>query len=365
MATARTVDSLSNTPHTNNGNKWRIGYAESEPFFNFTGSLHGLVFGLKEMGWISVDLEKMPYKPGQEDSLAMWNWLASQDTGNYIEFVQDAYYSLYRPEDEDAVQKRLAEKKDLDLMIVMGTYAGQVLVNDNHRTPIMVFSASNAVSSGIITKDTDSGKDHVWAHMDSNRYKRQIQVFHDIFQFKKLGIVYEDSPVGRVYAALDDLEELSKELGYEIITQKVDEAKNHEDRERYHRDVLEANKKLAKQVDAMYLTAGTRDMEKISSLLEPFYEAGIPIFSQLGANEVKHGALLSLYRADFNGVGRFGADNIAKVLNGAQPRELPQVYGDTPSIVMNFKVADRIGYKVPFEILLSADGIYHSIEGTK
>lgn len=356
-------DVLNTSPTSNNGIKWRIGYCESEPFFNFSGTLYGLIFGLKEMGWISVDLEAIPYEAGQEDSLVMWNWLAGQDTGPYIEFVKDAFYSLHRPGDEEAVLKRLSEKKDLDLMIVMGTHAGRSLANDNHQTPIMVFSTTNAVTSKIIESSDDSGKDHVWAHIDADRYKRQIEVFHDIFQFKKLGVVYEDSEVGRVYAALEDLEELSNILGFEIITYTVDEARDEEDKERYHREVLEAHKYLANKVDAMYLTAGTRDLEKIKLLMEPFYEAGVPVFSQLGANEVQHGALLSLYRADFNGIGRFGADNITKVLKGAKPRELSQIYGDTPSIVLNFKVAERIGYKIPFEILLSADEIYHTIEG--
>ncbi|SET17880.1 ABC-type uncharacterized transport system, substrate-binding protein [Natronincola peptidivorans] len=356
-------DILSNSPDTNDGNKWRIGYCESEPFLNFTGSLYGLIFGLNESGWISVNLEEMPYEIGQEDSLIMWNWLAAQDTGPYIEFVQDAYYSLYRPGDEEAVHKRLTETKDIDLMVAKGTYAGRLLSNDDHNTPVMVFSTTNAVSAGIIKSDIDSGRDHIWAHMDSDRYKRQIQVFYDIFQFKKLGVVYEDSPVGRIYAALDDIEELADILGYEVITYTVDEARDDEDRERYHREVLEAHKKLATQVDAMYLTAGTRDINKISYLLTPFYEAGIPVFSQLGAQEVRHGALLSLYRADFSGIGRFGADNVTRVLKGAKPRELSQIYGDTPSIVLNLKVADRIGYKAPFEILLSADEIYNRIEG--
>jgi len=50
-----------------------------------------------------------------------------------------------------------------------------------------------------------------------------------------------------------------------------------------------------------------------------------------------------------------------KVLNGVSPRELPQVYGDTPSIVLNLEVADLIGYQIPFDILLAADEIVPDI----
>lgn len=374
-------------PNTNEGKKWRIGYCESEPYFNYSATFHSIVIGLEELGWISVN-EDMSYKVSnensngviwkklttkdempymEEDSHNIWEWLTSQDVGPYIEFVEDAYYSLgeHNKEEEEKIIKRLKEEKDIDLMIIMGTYAGKVLANDKHSIPTMVFSSSNAVRSGIIISDTDSGLDHIWAHMDLDRYRRQIEVFHDIFKFKKLGLVYEDSPNGRIYAALSDLDDLSEKLGFQIISYTVDEAREDSDNERYHKEVLEAYQKLAGEVDAMYLTAGTRDINKLSQLLEPFYQKGIPVFSQMGSMEVKYGALLSLYRASYMGIGRFGANNIADVLKGKKPRELVQNYGDTPSIVLNMKVANKIGYKPPFQILLSADEIFQEIEGDK
>jgi len=64
----------------------------------------------------------------------------------------------------------------------------------------MVFSTSNAVQVGIVNSNDYSGRDQVWAHMDPDRYRQQIEVFHDIFAFKKLGMVYEDSVSGRALA---------------------------------------------------------------------------------------------------------------------------------------------------------------------
>lgn len=349
-------------PSTNNGRKWRIGYCESESYFNYTATLLAIIKGLDNIGWLSLDIEGDDIG---DNSQMIWAWLANENLGPYLEFVDDAYYSLGDHDStiEEKIINRLNKEKDLDLMIVMGTYAGKVLANGDHSIPTMVFSSSNAVQSGIIQSKYDSGLDHVWAHMDSDRYRRQIEVFYNIIHFKKVGIVYEDTFNGRTYAALDDLKALSKELGYEIVSYIVPEARDSEDMTRYHRDLLEAYQKLASQVDAMYLTAGTRDIDQLSQLLNPFYEAGIPVFSQMGAEEVQHGALFSIYRANYMGIGRFGADSIAKVLDGQKPRQLTQIYGDTPSIVFNMAVARKIAYKVPFEILLSADVIYQEIQG--
>lgn len=349
-------------PESFQGEPWRIAFVETDPFVNFAGTFQGLLVGLHERGWIDVPLDQIPFSDGQEDSLVMWQWLEEHNQAPYLTFVQDAHYSLVEEEITEDLLLRIEEVQDIDLFIATGTTPGRLLSQATHEIPTLIFSTSNAVQAGIIDSAYDSGQDHIWAHMDATRYQRQIGVFHDIFHFEKLGIVYEDSLEGRVYAALEDLEALQKDLGFQLVTRTVNEASGDEDRLRYHHQLLQAYQELATEVDAFYLTAGTRDNNQLSSLLRPFYDAGIPVFSQMGASEVRHGALLSLYRADFIGVGRFGADQIGRVLNGEQPRNLSQVYGDTPSIVLNMEAADRTGYNPPFEILLIADELYHHID---
>ena len=74
---------------------------------------------------------------------------------------------------------RLNRKKDIDLIIAAGTWAGQDLANDRHKTPTIVISTSNPLSSGIIKSLEDSGYDHVHARMNPYRYERQVRIFHD------------------------------------------------------------------------------------------------------------------------------------------------------------------------------------------
>lgn len=349
-------------PVANDGAKWRLGYAETDPYGNFAGTLHGLVLGLERLGWIS-GIDGLPYTPGQDDSTEMWSWLAARDVGPYIEFVADAHYSFVRDEEqvEQDILSRLGGDSDIDLMLVMGTLAGTKVASTRHEVPTLVFSSSNAVRSGIIQSVEDSGYNHIWAHMDPDRYTRQVEVFHDIFQFKTLGIVHENSELGRVYAAVDDVQAFAAERGVELISRYVDEPKTPEQFEQYYEQLGEAYGELAGQVDAMYLTLGLWDLQRLPALLKPFHDNGVPVFSQLGPEEVAYGALISLGRPNFEGTGRFGADTVARVLSGAAPRELAQVYGETPSIVINLEVADLIGYRIPFDILLVADEIVASV----
>lgn len=342
--------------------KFRIAYCEYSPYGNYASTLYSLIRGLAQLGWVS-DVEKLPYTIDQEDSKSMWQWLATHSVSSDIEFVSDGHYTLNsNNEVKSKIIKRLNEKKDIDLVITMGTLAGKFLAENENKIPILIFSTSNAVESGIIKSEFDSGKDNIWAHMDLNRFKRQVEVFHDIFSFKKLGLIYEDSEAGRSFAALKDVNKVAVERGFEVVSCYVKEPETEKEREQYYEAVLEANRKLSKEVDAIYLTAASIEAKRLPKLLEPYYKNKIPVFSQIGELEVKYGALLSVSQADFSGSGKFGAETIIKVLNGAMPRQLPQIYEDTPHIVLNLEVANKINYKPRFEILMIADKIYQSIE---
>ena len=355
------------SPVKNGAKKWRIGYCETTTFSNYAGILNGLIQGLEEYGWIT-NAKDLPYIEGQNDSSVMWKWLGRTNLGEYIEFPTDAYYSLDAMKTidgvspEDQIINRMNTKKDIDIMIVMGTKAGTLLANDKHNVPIFVFSASNAYGSGIVKNIDYSTSDHIWAHMDTARFKRQLQVFNDIFKFKKLGIVYENSELGRSYSALSDIELMAKERGFTIEREFVNEPKDVHDMDRYRKDMKSAYSKLSDCVDAFYITIGSIDTKWLADLLTPFYEKKIPVFSQLGVDEVQHGAMMSITLFDFQNMGRFGADTIIKKLSGIEVRKLPQVYENTPQILLNLEAANKVGYKPTFDIMLVADKVFKKIE---
>ena len=366
-AVAASGDTL-NAPSLNQGKRWRVAYVETGPYANYAGTLYYLLKGLESRGWVK-GVERIPYTWGQTDTKEMWSYISSQkEFSSFIEFVPDSYYSLKSiPGQEGEVVKRFSQKKDSDLLIVMGTVAGKLMSVEDVQSKIMVFSTSNAVKSGIVKAANSSGRQKVWAHLDPVRYKQQLQVFADIFQFKKMGVVYEDSPNGKAFAAVDDIEAVAKEKRFEIVRKLVPGTKGIEDQDRYFKDLLQAHTELAAEVDGFYYAVspapGIRQ-EQLYAVLQPFYEKRIPVFAQLGDEDVSRGALLSLARADFFGMGQFGAEQLAKLLNGASADTLPQLYSDTPTIALNFQVAKQIGYKPPFEILLVSDKVFLSIDNT-
>jgi hypothetical protein len=209
------------TPTTKpNGNRWRIGYLEGGPYVNYSLYLKEIVGALGDLGWI--EKTTIPPQKDPEDTSKMWSWIAANTRSKYIEFVADAHWSAnwdkeVRKKIKATVIKRLNRKKDIDFMIAMGTWAGQDLANNNHSVPTTVASCSDACAAHIVKGVEDSGYDHLHARLDPRRYETQVRIFHDIIGFKRLGVAYENSEAGRSYSAMDDVEKVAKERGFEIV----------------------------------------------------------------------------------------------------------------------------------------------------
>jgi len=356
-------EDFSTAPKTNNGKKWRIGYYEGGDYIFYQHNLIAMVRGLMDLGWI--EKADIPSQEG-EQTWRFWDWLATESKSNYIEFVKDAHYSHFwdnklREKTATALINRLNQQKDIDLIIAAGTRAGQDLANNEHKTPTIVISTSDPLGAGIIKSIEDSGYDHIHARIDPFRYERQIQVFHDIIGFKKLGMAYENTDRGKTYAALEKVETVAKELGFEILPCfTIDE---HPDVKVSEESLRKCFNELVKKVDAIYVTKQNGlNADNISNLVEIANLNGIPTFSQSGSQEVQSGFLMSISSAGFKYVGLFYAKTAAKVFNGAKPRQLDQVFEGPPKIAINLKVAEIIGYDPPVDVLGAADEIYQDIE---
>ncbi|MCA1743989.1 MAG: ABC transporter substrate-binding protein [Desulfonatronovibrio sp.] len=347
------------TPVTKNGEKWRIGYLEGGMYPDYQIIFFRTVKGLMDLGWISpMDLPDTY----NTDHRQAWQWLAENARSDYLEFVMDAFYTSEFKADKRVRTKqelldRLNKQKDLDLILAMGTWAGQDLANNEHATPTVVASTSDPLGSGIIKSVDDSGFGHLHAKIEPDRYMRQLRLFHDITRFRTMGIVFEDSPEGRTFAAVADAEQVAGERGFEL---KICHARNSNiTQEEAAREALGCYSKLAPQVEAMYITVHRGEsLDNLPNLLKPLLKNGVATFAMPGSEFVKHGVLLSIAHADFAYVGRFHAETIARIFNGASPGSLEQRWAAPSKIAINLKTAEIIGFDPPFDVLVAADEIY-------
>ena len=352
-------------PTLNKGEKWRIAYYEGGPYTDYKTTLIATVKGLVKLGWIEPF--NLPKNIDDADTEKTWRYLAGHAKSDYLEFLAGGFMSAEwnsdkRRENQKNMIHRLANGKDIDLIIAMGTWAGMDLANNQHSVPVFVMSTSDPVRAKIIKSPEDSGFSHVFARCAPKRYERQIRLFHRIFGFKKLGMIFEDSPEGRTYAAWVDVSKVAKERDFEIITCYVRDSDIAEDE--MLSKTRECFKEICPQIDAFWLT-GTNGMQDkyIHNYVPILLKYKVPSWSMVqNASLVRHGILMALSKNDYGPLGFFQAETIAKIFNGAKPGELNQIFEDLNTLMINTKTAEVIGFKIPNSLLRISDRVFNEIE---
>lgn len=350
-------------PTTNNGAKWRIGFYEGGEYIDYQKNLVSLVKGLMASGWIEET--PIPEQSG-EQTADLWKWLAENAKSRYLMFVKDAHYSANwdkasRKKVVAEILERLNSKKDINLMIASGTWAGLDLANNNHSTSTMVVSSSDPVAAGIVKSVENSGFDHVHATVQPYRYKMQLETFHDIVEFKRLGVAYHDSESGRSIAAMDKINDLKAKKGVEVLEcHTIDDTP---DKAASENSVKQCFQQLVnKGADAVYVTQQNGiSKNSLPDIVKIFLESKTPSFSQAGSEEVAAGLLMSMSSANFSFHGEFYANVIASIFNGTPAGKMSQILNTPKKIAVNLKTADAIGFDFSPEILKHADEIFEDI----
>jgi len=313
----------------------RIGYLEAGDYWIYDKTLNALKVALEEMGW-----------------------------KNKVEFPQDARFSpgwdeKMKPERLKKAQELMA-RKDIDLIIAMGTGATKSLLEANNgKTPILAMGVSDAVKSKFVISEKDSGKDNFTVRVVPGRYKRMFEIFHDVVNFKKLGLLYPDTENGRKYSNVADAKQVSTERSFKVIEyNKISTAETPEECKAGLQWLFDQG------IDAFFIPSiNCFDWSKcdVKKLLDLLIKNKIPSFARNGTQDVKAGALMGFSTVDFSKRGHFLADKLVKILKGESPRSLNMIDNATPKISLNIHVAEKIGVDPSFDILGASDEIFQEI----
>lgn len=338
------------------GGKFKIAYVDIDPYYNETFKmLYYVIEELKESGWIYYD--KLPFDvETYSDSCGLINWLADNAQSEYLEFDKTAnYYTRGTSEKEiyDSLSDHINAKHDIDMIISMGTEAGVLMEKFDFDVPLLMYGVVNAVNSGLVRSEEYSGYKNRWAHVDDTAYIRQMQKYHNIFRFNNIGMVYGDE----VTCAIPHYETAARENGFNITKYQLARSEYSEDE--YYRRLGEIYRDMINddKVDAYILNTDViPDANTARKMLSVFFEAGIPVFTQIGISYTLEGAsLMTIDVRDPSSSAEFMVSTIGAVLNGTDPSELKQEYASAPYMVLNLNVADLIGYKPSFDLLLSCE----------
>lgn len=288
----------------------------------------------------------------------------AREGGPRCEFPQDARFSPgWEPENMRTLPEKAAEllrRKDLDLVVGMGTAAVKALLAANDgRTPIIGMGMADPVAAGLVKDAQDSGVDNLTTRVTVDRWSSMFRVFHDVVRFRKMGVMYPDTPEGRVYAALGDAEAIASELGFSLVrygglssAETPDEC----------RKGLEALREQG--MDAFFigpLNCFDIGGDDLAPLLDTLAAWKMPTFARDGSEYVKAGALMGFSTWDFEPIGEFHARQARSILTGGSPRALSMQDKSEPSIALNLATAKAIGFEFPFDVLVAADELHETI----
>ena len=349
-------------PCLNNGKKWKIGYLQSGKMKRYDLSLRHFIDQLAELGWLEpVDWSKLPKNATAADS---WNYLATNMQSEYLQIKKENFWC-----NDWSLAKRRRNKKEvlktlnckgINLMLTMGTWAGQDLANRLHNTPTMYLESSFPIARKLY-KNTKI-PEHLYLPRYPEFLLRQVRLFQKLTKFKTLGVVYLASSEGRHRASLEILKHLSQQGKFKLVTVRIlprKEFKSGKLLEEY----IEAHEKLAPKVDAMWVTTGfVNSPDTAAKVLAPFFKYRIPTWSPHGNQGVINGVMFGVISCPKKWAEHH-ARAAAKILNGGRP--VDQVV-DMPvdnQLVINCAAASKIDFKIPKNLLAVAKESYLGITG--
>lgn len=349
-------------PATAQNRPWRVIYLEGGPYRDYHLIFQGLIQGLADLKLVD---DPPPADDETENSAPLWRALAARP-GPRLEFLADGFYSAAWDQEALAVARQeilnRLEQGEADLVLAFGTAAGTALVDAVKGRPLLIISTTDPVGAKLSLTPEDSGRDNVHVQVVAGTTEYQLAMFHNIFGFTTLGMPLDTTPEGQAAMGLATVEKIAAEKGFTVVPCQTE--LEIADQEKSYQNLKNCLYRLAETSEAIYLTVNNgMQSVRMAGLLEPVITRQRPTFSQLGPEETRLGVLLSLGESDFLNSGRFEAEVIQAILNGAKPRAVNQVYLPPLTMAMNLKMAQLIGWKPPFEVLAAVDELYNQVAG--
>lgn len=345
----------------------RLGYVEGEEYGPFTQLLLCMALEFVEEGSIDEEFAKQYENVDYEnkftngDTRRLWNAICDANKeGARYRFVREAFFNL--DEMDESEYHLTANRDDVDIMLSMGTVSGVYLSKNEKKTKYMNLFSADPIDSGMVKSETERFNDFSYALLDRTTYIRQLDAGYKFLNFKKLGVVYENSEDAYQYSAIDVVEQKAKEYGYEVVYEYVDEPRGEGDYDRYYSELKQAYRSLVDQgIDCLLITVASIEYEsKMQDLLDDsIIPAKVMTIAQDGIVPVAYGALFGVTLTDCAESANHVVRQIRRYNEEGVPfDQLDMVYEATPRLGVNFTTAKRIGFDISFKDLQIVDYIY-------
>ena len=259
----------------------------------------------------------------------------------YVE-GENVEYVYQNPEGDQSNLSTMADSlinEKCDVIVAIATSPAQVLMQTNIDTPIVGTAITDYVGSGLVESDEHPGA-YVTGVSDYFSSDKQVELIQELVSgVKKVGVLYTSSETNSEIQANEMVSALEA-AGIEAVV-KTTPDKN---------STSETITALANEgVEAIYIPTDNNLAASMGSVLQSVEEYGLPVI--VGATAMVTDGGLANVGVDYYNIGQLTGELVVKILEGANPGDLPIVYQNEGAINYNSKVAERIGYEIPSSII--------------
>ncbi len=244
----------------------------------------------------------------------------------------------------------LDTNKDVEFIIGLGPTASSILANKKlHLKPTIAVGIIVPLLQNIPnTRDKSSGiKNFTYISLPYSPI-RDIEVFHTLYPFKKIGIIVEQADVNSNPGIYEYAKNKMSNFNSDVKIISIKDNPN------------EVFGQLTNDIDAVYLGFLLKYSEdELRSIIKIINEKKLPSFSIYGEHAVKEGVLAGRAEGDnFSSLCRKLGMIIEKILDGKDPEKLTVKTYFEDNLVINMQTAREIDIYPPWEILSEAELLY-------
>lgn len=231
----------------------------------------------------------------------------------------------------------------VNLICAIATPAAQTAANVTSDIPIVATAVTDYKTAKLV-KDNAKPGTNITGTSDMNPVKEQLDLLLKIVpNAKAVGVIYCSSEVNSQLQT-DILKKAAADKGIAIKEATVSNVN----------DIQQAASSLVGNVDAIYVPTDNVLASAMPTLSTVTEEAKLPVICGEGG-EVKAGGLATL-GVDYYKLGFQAGEMAADILSGkSKPADMAVQTQKEFSAIVNMKVAEKIGVKIPEDVLKGAE----------
>jgi len=227
-----------------------------------------------------------------------------------------------------------------DLIVTYGAPASLAAKKESRNVPVLFADVYDPVALGIV-KDLVVPGGEITGVSGKTPLETLLKAYGEIQPARKMGVLFSSDDKGSVLQ-VEQLETLARNHGFKVLKQDVKRPDG----------VPEALNAFTGQVDCLFAAESAILNLRLDDILNFSNQNKLPLLSQTPGLSDK-GALITL-EADPSEQGQLVAVYALQILAGKKAHTLPVFTPKKVSLVINLKVAEKLGLKVPFQALSMA-----------